>query len=188
MGIISNLLGNTPIATSAMKGAKTGDYGQSGIVGTILKMYLGGALGGAMGGAEGAGASGLEGAANGISGTTSNLFGNGLQGFGDAITGTGGNGDVLGTALQGVQSGNMDWGKLAGNVLQDSLRNGSNYANPQQSQHVGIPQMKQQGVSDMMQQINSIGQQAGPGWGGQQQQSNPYGIPDFMMNMFGGAR
>jgi len=82
MGIVSSLLGNLGggvLQTSAMKGMNSGSpegYGQSGIVGTILKMYLGGAIGGAMGGSAGGGASGMAGAANGISGVTSNL-GNG---------------------------------------------------------------------------------------------------------------
>ena len=82
MGIVSSLLGNLGggvLQTSAMKGMNSGSpegYGQSGIVGTILKMYLGGAVGGAMGGSAGGGASGMAGAANGISGVTSNL-GNG---------------------------------------------------------------------------------------------------------------
>lgn len=82
MGIVSSLLGNLGggvLQTSAMKGMNSGSpegYGQSGIVGTILKMYLGGAIGGTMGGSAGGGASGMAGAANGISGVTSNL-GNG---------------------------------------------------------------------------------------------------------------
>ena len=97
---IWNVLGSTPIATSAMKGSKyaeehpddpAGGYGGPGIVGTILKMYLGGAVGGALGGAAGGGASGMTGAANGISGVTSGMSGGlgGLGGMGEAAAGTG---------------------------------------------------------------------------------------------------
>jgi hypothetical protein len=134
MGIISNMVGGTPLATSAMKGQKyaqehpddpAGGYGQKGIVGTLLKMFIGGAIGGALGGAGGA-AGGAGGAAGGAAG--------GLGGLGGSILGGsnaigGGLGEAGASLSQGIggagggimdQLGNTDWMGVAGDALQQS--------------------------------------------------------------------
>lgn len=179
MGIISNILGNTPVATSAMKGAKTGQYGQSGIVGTILKMYLGGAVGGALGGAAGQGASGLEGAASGIGGATDSLSSGGLGGLGGNIGG--GLGDIGASLDQGIEgSGTMG---AVGDFLQNQIANSS--GQQRSSQVMSQPQIFPisqgsdgiQGLMGMLQQSQGNPQQQDNGL-----MSQP-GIPDYFKQM-----
>lgn len=184
MGLISGILGNTPIATSAMKGAQSGQYGQSGIVGTILKMYLGGAIGGALGGAAGQGASGLEGATSGIGSVTDSL---GSVGSGGGLGGLGGNiggglGDAGASLSQGID-GSSAMG-AAGDFLQGQIGKGGSQQ-PQQQQQP-MPQLPMQQGPQGMEGIMAMMRQAQ----GNPQQSNSLmnqpGIPDFFKQMMQG--
>lgn len=185
MGIISGILGNTPIATSGMKGAQTGQYGQSGIVGTILKMYLGGAIGGALGGAAGQGASGLEGATSGIGSVTDSLgsigSGGGLGGLGGNIGG--GLGDVGASLDQGIEgSGGMG---AAGDFLQSQIVNSGDQQ--QSSQDMSQPQVSNMPAPQGMEAIQGIMGMIQRGQGNPQQQDNGLisqsGIPDYIKQM-----
>lgn len=182
MGVISNILGNTPIATSGMKGAQTGQYGQSGIVGTIIKMYLGGAVGGALGGAAGGGASGIAGASNGLSSVTSNL-GSSLTGGGvGAGAGAGGGLGGLGGILGGEGGGSA-----VGNIAQNLLSSGSNGGGgssksaPDMSQPQ-VPDISPNAGMEQLTQMSKMGQQSSPDTG----LASIPGIPDYILNMMKG--
>lgn len=188
MGIISGILGNTPIATSGMKGAQTGQYGQSGIVGTILKMYLGGAIGGALGGAAGQGASGLEGATSGIGSVTDSLgsigSGGGLGGLGGNIGG--GLGDVGASLGQGIEgSGGMG---ATGDFLQSQIVNSGDQQQP--SQDMSQPQAPSMPAAQGFEGIQGLMGMVQKGQGNPQQQDNGLmsqpGIPDFIKQMIQG--
>jgi len=182
MGLISGILGNTPLATSGMKGAQSGQYGQSGIVGTIVKMYLGGALGGALGGGAGQGASGLEGAMNGMGGVTDGLGSMGSGGLGGLGGNIGGGlGDAGASLGQGIDGSGMMG--AAGDFLQNQITNSGSQQQP------AIPQMSPQMSPQMQapQGIEGIMAMMQRAQGNPQQQDNGLmnqpGIPDFFRQM-----
>lgn len=177
MGIVSSLLGNLGggvLQTSAMKGMNSGSpegYGQSGIVGTILKMYLGGAIGGAMGGSAGGGASGMTGAMNGISSVTSNLSSNMLSGA-DSVS-----------SMMDIMNGKQG---AIGDFAQNMLANKDNYqqqqSQPLQSMQQMLPQ--QSAESDLRNMWQNM-QQPPPPQSGLMDQP---GIPEYIRQMMGGNR
>lgn len=198
MGIISNLVPDQ-LKTSGMKGMTSGQYGQSGIVGTIIKMYLGDAIGGALGGASGGGASGIAGASNGLSSVTSNLGsmfsgggagagagagGGGLGGLGGILGGEGGGGlgSILGGGGEGGAMGTV--GNIAQNLLNNSGSNGGggdSKSAPDMSQPQ-VPDISPNAGMEQLTQMSKMGQQSSPDTG----LASIPGIPDYILNMMKG--
>jgi len=221
MGMLSGMLGGTPIATSAMKGSKyaaehpddpAGGYGGPGIVGTILKMYLGGAVGGALGGAAGGGASGMTGAANGMSGITSGLSGGGggimdmlggggggglggLGGVGEAAAGTGSAGGFGGALDLFNGAGGGFGGEAAapsmmgglGDMLQKGINNSSGGPGGQGSGQAGkkakAEELDPNALDTMMERMRSMSGNAQKNETGLM---NIPGIPDYFKQQMQG--